>query len=155
MSVRALSTLATVAPTFGRWGSAQPAHCEAVGERRLQDNTVISPLNYRLLHDTARQRMRLKTGRTRSGSFAGNCVCNRFAISSREAFISSHSHSRYTCSGAECFTRPDSDKLLVHVSILHPSEETSRITTTNKQTPWPLVRERTISTERPPLVDEI
>jgi hypothetical protein len=25
----------------------------------------------------------------------------------------------------------------------------------NKQTPWPLVRERTISTERPPLVDEI
>jgi hypothetical protein len=26
---------------------------------------------------------------------------------------------------------------------------------TNKQTPWPLVRERTILTERPPLVDEI
>jgi hypothetical protein len=26
---------------------------------------------------------------------------------------------------------------------------------TNKQTPWPLVRERTIPTERPPLVDEI
>jgi hypothetical protein len=25
----------------------------------------------------------------------------------------------------------------------------------NKQTPWPLVRERTISTDRPPLVDEI
>jgi hypothetical protein len=25
----------------------------------------------------------------------------------------------------------------------------------NKQTPWPLVRERTILTERPPLVDEI
>jgi hypothetical protein len=25
----------------------------------------------------------------------------------------------------------------------------------NKQTPWPLVRERTIPTERPPLVDEI
>jgi hypothetical protein len=24
-----------------------------------------------------------------------------------------------------------------------------------KQTPWPLVRERTIPTERPPLVDEI
>jgi hypothetical protein len=28
-------------------------------------------------------------------------------------------------------------------------------TQTNKQTPWPLVRERTIPTERPPLVDEI
>jgi hypothetical protein len=26
---------------------------------------------------------------------------------------------------------------------------------TNKQTPWPLVRVRTIPTERPPLVDEI
>jgi hypothetical protein len=26
---------------------------------------------------------------------------------------------------------------------------------TNKQTPWPLVRKRTISSERPPLVDEI
>jgi hypothetical protein len=26
---------------------------------------------------------------------------------------------------------------------------------TNKQTPWTLVRERTIPTERPPLVDEI
>jgi hypothetical protein len=25
----------------------------------------------------------------------------------------------------------------------------------NKQTPWPVVRERTIPTERPPLVDEI
>jgi hypothetical protein len=28
-------------------------------------------------------------------------------------------------------------------------------TKTNKQTPWPLVRERTIPTDRPPLVDEI
>jgi hypothetical protein len=26
---------------------------------------------------------------------------------------------------------------------------------TKKQTPWPLVRERTIPTDRPPLVDEI
>jgi hypothetical protein len=26
---------------------------------------------------------------------------------------------------------------------------------TNKETPWPLVRERTIPTDRPPLVDEI
>jgi hypothetical protein len=25
----------------------------------------------------------------------------------------------------------------------------------NKQTPWPLVRQRTIPTERPPIVDEI
>jgi hypothetical protein len=35
-----------------------------------------------------------------------------------------------------------------------------QVTTTNKQkkknqTPWPLVRERTIPTDRPPLVDEI
>jgi hypothetical protein len=29
------------------------------------------------------------------------------------------------------------------------------VTNKNKQTPWPLVRERTIPTERPPLVDEI
>jgi hypothetical protein len=27
--------------------------------------------------------------------------------------------------------------------------------TKNRQTPWPLVRERTIPNERPPLVDEI
>jgi hypothetical protein len=32
--------------------------------------------------------------------------------------------------------------------ILHSQKQ-------NKQTPWPLVRERTIPTERPPLVDEI
>jgi hypothetical protein len=30
-----------------------------------------------------------------------------------------------------------------------------RIRTQNKQTPWPLFRERTIPTEQPPLVDEI
>jgi hypothetical protein len=29
------------------------------------------------------------------------------------------------------------------------------ISVTNKRTPWPLVRKRTIPTERPPLVDEI
>jgi hypothetical protein len=29
------------------------------------------------------------------------------------------------------------------------------MTKKKKQTPWPLVRERTIPTERPPLVDEI
>jgi hypothetical protein len=29
------------------------------------------------------------------------------------------------------------------------------IITNKKQTPWPLVRERTIPTDRPPLVDEI
>jgi hypothetical protein len=31
----------------------------------------------------------------------------------------------------------------------------SNVVKTNKQTPWPLVRERTIPTDRPPLVDEI
>jgi hypothetical protein len=31
----------------------------------------------------------------------------------------------------------------------------TKILTKNKQTPWPLVRERTIPTDRPPLVDEI
>jgi hypothetical protein len=30
-----------------------------------------------------------------------------------------------------------------------------RLKQTNKQTPWPLFRERTIPTDRPPLVDEI
>jgi hypothetical protein len=30
-----------------------------------------------------------------------------------------------------------------------------RIQLTKKKTPWPLVRERTIPTDRPPLVDEI
>jgi hypothetical protein len=35
----------------------------------------------------------------------------------------------------------------------HPLTRMS--TEQTKQTPWPLVRERTIPTERPPLVDEI
>jgi hypothetical protein len=34
---------------------------------------------------------------------------------------------------------------------LHPRAKPHK----KKQTPWPLVRERTIPTERPPLVDEI
>jgi hypothetical protein len=32
---------------------------------------------------------------------------------------------------------------------------TIQLVTQTKQTPWPLVRERTIPTDRPPLVDEI
>jgi hypothetical protein len=39
--------------------------------------------------------------------------------------------------------------------ILTDSELISLNEKTNEQTPWPLVRERTISTERLPLVDEI
>jgi hypothetical protein len=34
-------------------------------------------------------------------------------------------------------------------------ESSSHIENKTKQTPWPLVRERTIPTDRPPLVDEI
>jgi hypothetical protein len=37
----------------------------------------------------------------------------------------------------------------------HYSSKASDIYKKNKQTPWPLVRERTIPTERPPLVGEI
>jgi hypothetical protein len=41
-------------------------------------------------------------------------------------------------------------------AILHViAVKTWNLTTIIKQTPWPLVRERTIPTERPPLVDEI
>jgi hypothetical protein len=41
-------------------------------------------------------------------------------------------------------------------SGLYPSPESlKRENTKTKQTPWPLVRERTLPTERPPLVDEI
>jgi hypothetical protein len=39
-------------------------------------------------------------------------------------------------------------------SLLYPDSAAFN-TKTNKQTPWPLVRERTIPTDRPPLVDEI
>jgi hypothetical protein len=42
------------------------------------------------------------------------------------------------------------------VNLLGDNVDTiSKNTNKNKQTPWPLVRERTIPTERPPLVDEI
>jgi hypothetical protein len=53
---------------------------------------------------------------------------------------------------------------LVQKGILMPESPTTPlpepgeslyIKTKNKQTPWPLVRERTIPTDRPPLVDEI
>jgi hypothetical protein len=36
-----------------------------------------------------------------------------------------------------------------------PVTQNGMVKKTNKQTPWPLVRERTIPTERPPLVHEI
>jgi hypothetical protein len=38
----------------------------------------------------------------------------------------------------------------VFTTFVCPHEQTNK-----KQAPWPLVRERTIPTERPPLVDEI
>jgi hypothetical protein len=38
-------------------------------------------------------------------------------------------------------------------SILHPTHNTAFAK--KKKPPWPLVRERTIPTDRPPLVDEI
>jgi hypothetical protein len=41
----------------------------------------------------------------------------------------------------------------VHCRALSTSGYKSRYK--RKQTPWPLVRERTIPTEQPPLVDEI
>jgi hypothetical protein len=43
--------------------------------------------------------------------------------------------------------------LLINVALINGS--TSQTTNKTKQTPWPLVRERTIPTDRPPLVDEI
>jgi hypothetical protein len=41
--------------------------------------------------------------------------------------------------------------------LLRPEDrcKTKQKKQTNKLTPWPLVRERSIPTERPPLVDEI
>jgi hypothetical protein len=42
-----------------------------------------------------------------------------------------------------------------HNFFFHNMKEVRKIKVLNKQTPWPLVRERTIPTERPPLVDEI
>jgi hypothetical protein len=48
----------------------------------------------------------------------------------------------------ECTYMDDTD--LCQVALLGQTNKQ-----TNKQTPWPLVRERTIPTERQPLVDEI
>jgi hypothetical protein len=39
--------------------------------------------------------------------------------------------------------------------LVMKQKDTSYQKQKNKQTPWPLVRERTIPTDRPPLVDEI
>jgi hypothetical protein len=64
---------------------------------------------------------------------------------------------------------PSSPILATHIKQPLRTSETSVITRTTrrnipedtkqnkqtKQTPWPLVRERTIPTDRPPLVDEI
>jgi hypothetical protein len=64
----------------------------------------------------------------------------------------------------ECPPYQPSFVYLLHVSVfLNYSEKYIKITkkyeeyvgTNKKQTPWPLVRKRTLSTERPPLIDEI
>jgi hypothetical protein len=44
--------------------------------------------------------------------------------------------------------------IVFHLIVVF-SAEMAHWTNKKKQTPWPLVRERTIPTERPPLVDEI
>jgi hypothetical protein len=46
---------------------------------------------------------------------------------------------------------------LIHVvgTYCYETEVMKRKKQTNKQTPWPLVRKRSITTERPTLVDEI
>jgi hypothetical protein len=46
------------------------------------------------------------------------------------------------------------DKVNLNTIIIKANKENSN-TSHTKQTPWPLVRERTIATERLPLVDEI
>jgi hypothetical protein len=43
----------------------------------------------------------------------------------------------------------------MHISVQLFKENIIGVASTTKQTPWPLVRERTIPTDRPPLVDEI
>jgi hypothetical protein len=49
----------------------------------------------------------------------------------------------------------DSERREVWYNILIGSGVPMKLKTKNKQTPWPLVRERTIPTDRPSLVDEI
>jgi hypothetical protein len=44
--------------------------------------------------------------------------------------------------------------LNMRICLFARMQDTHHNRKTNKQTPWPLVRERTIPTERPPLVDE-
>jgi hypothetical protein len=57
-----------------------------------------------------------------------------------------------------CYGHSDT---FLYVSDVRVSQETSTVLhgplweSNKKQTPWPLVRERTIPTEPPPLVDEI
>jgi hypothetical protein len=47
-------------------------------------------------------------------------------------------------------------KTSLKAEVAHnPEGQVNTCPATNKQTPWPLVRERTIPTDRPPLVDEI
>jgi hypothetical protein len=47
------------------------------------------------------------------------------------------------------------DCVRLKLGMNYATSELESKQTKNKQTPWPLVRERTIPTERPPLVDEI
>jgi hypothetical protein len=42
-----------------------------------------------------------------------------------------------------------------HIPFITRKHNFSKTDEQTKQTPWPLVRERTIPTDRPPLVDEI
>jgi hypothetical protein len=66
----------------------------------------------------------------------------RQPVGGRVITISLQAHT-HTNMGNLCFNRP-------HNTYLH-----IRVFTLPKQTPWPLVRKRTIPIERPPLVDEM
>jgi hypothetical protein len=46
-------------------------------------------------------------------------------------------------------------KIVIWAVFVHCYVIPKEFTFDTKQTPWPLVRERTIPTDRPPLVDEI
>jgi hypothetical protein len=92
-----------------------------------------------------------------SKSDAGFCPRNKVSLlSARSNRISKNTHANEHCSGPG--THPSTMETCQVIGLLPPPPPSISSYLTlfkTKQTPWSLVRERTIPTDRPPLVDEI
>jgi hypothetical protein len=78
----------------------------------------------------------------------GKCRCSTARAEMKCSVLVTKGRNIWFC---EYIVNPETERNYINSAI----NNSPIITQKTKQTPWPLVRERTIPTERPPLVDEI